>query len=162
MKSRKIFLWGWVFVLAFSIASMSCKSRSKSASFDSAPAILSDIDTQKIGQETGVTFKILKTEELGYSVIQKYFWVLLKEKAPSPKLEELASRLIKDTIARKPNTFHGFTIHFIDESRFSGSIENSKCFAKANYLPRGDWEMLGRVPIDDYKEYKLVCSILIQ
>jgi len=38
------------------------------------------------------------------------------------------------------------------------SIENSKCFARANFLPEASWIKVGRTPIDDYNDYKLILT----
>jgi len=62
-------------------------------------------------------------------------------------------------IAVKPKRYHSFTFHFSSsEDNPSGTKEN-KCYAKATYLPEGDWQKVGRVPIDGYSAYKLACIV---
>jgi hypothetical protein len=41
------------------------------------------------------------------------------------------------------------------EDELGASVERSRCFARANFLPQGGWVKVGRVPIDDYKDYAL-------
>lgn len=137
----------------------SCKSHETAkASFDAFLSQPSEIDVNKISTATSIQFKIIKTEEIGFFPKQKFFWIITKDILTLPKLETLASAIIAETIKRRPQTYHGFTIHFICEAGFGGTLENSKCFAKATYSPDGVVEKIGRVPIDDYKGYKLICT----
>ena len=84
----------------------------------------------------------------------------MPERADREKIEGLASALIKETIAANPATFYSFTIHFFCEPELAKTIEASRAFAHATFLPGGDWAKVGRVPIDDYKDYVLNCVFL--
>lgn len=114
-----------------------------------------DIDIQKISNQVGLAFKILKTDARGYMPTHKYYWICLPEKADRPKIESLARAVIDETIAKHPEAYHSFVIHFFYEPEMKGSPENSKAFAQALFLPDGDWLKVGRVPIDGYKSYRL-------
>ncbi len=109
---------------------------------------------------TGVQFKILKTKAIGDMPLHKFYWVSLKKKVSSQKVKDLADSIIKEIIAGKPKTYHSFTIHFFWEDELGERVEKSKSFARANFLPEGDWAKVGRVPIDDYKDYKLAYTSL--
>jgi hypothetical protein len=39
-------------------------------------------------------------------------------------------------------------------------MDKSREFAKANFLPEGSAEKTGRIPIDNYKNYKLVLKFM--
>jgi hypothetical protein len=148
-----------VLIIGCCAALSSCKGEdAQKHSFEAVPQGVSDIDVKKVSTASGILFKIIKTEDIGFSPKQKFFWVLTKETPAVQKTEELASVIIKETINLKPQTYDGFTIHFIDEAGFGGTPENSKCFAKATYFPEGSIEKIGRMPIDEYKEYKLICT----
>ena len=114
-----------------------------------------DIDVQKISNQLGFTFKLLKTDARGDTPKHKYYWICLKEKTDRQKIEALARAVIDETIAKYPETFHSFVIHFFSEPEIHGSPENSKAFAQTLFLPDGDWLKVGRVPIDGYKSYRL-------
>lgn len=90
----------------------------------------------------------------------KFFWVSLKSKLNKKQIETLAESIIKETIAKKPNTYHSFTIHFFWEKELGETLEKSPCFARATFLPEGSWQKVGRVPLDDYQSYRLTCSFL--
>ena len=139
------------------IFSMSCKKFSENPLLQKNPLVGVEIDIQKIENLTGVQFKILKMETIGYMPLHKFYWVCLKKKANSQMVEELADSIIKETIAKKPKTYHSFTIHFFWEDELGERVEQSKSFARANFLPEGDWTKVGRAPIDDYK---LTCIFL--
>lgn len=155
---------GTIFVLisfTFIIFSSSCKKEpEKEAIFKTAPLVGAEIDTQKIIILTGVQFKILKTETVGYMPLHKFYWVCLPKKVNSQKVKELSDAITKEIIARKPKTYHSFTIHFFWEDELADCVERSKSFARANFLPEGSWLKVGRVPIDDYEDYKLTLTSL--
>ena len=151
----------FTFIILFIIFSFSCKKESQTkAGLEKAFITEAEIDVQKIESLTGIQCKILKIETIGYMPINKFYWVCLGEKISSVKVEDLAEAIIKETIAKKPNTFHSFTIHFFCESELAETLERSRCFARAKFLPEGDPLKVGRVPIEDYKSYKLVLTIL--
>jgi len=145
----------------FIIFSLSCKKEpSENPLLQTAQFVGVEIDVQKIENLRGVQFKILKTETIGYMPLHKFYWVCLKKKVNNQRVEELADSIIKETIAKKPKTYHSFTIHFFWEDELAASIERSRSFARANFLPEGDWTKVGRVLLDDYKDYELTCTFL--
>jgi c-di-AMP phosphodiesterase-like protein len=152
-----------LFLISFTfiIFSLSCKKElEKEAIFKAIQLVEAEIDTKKIINLTGVQFKILKTETIGYIPLHKFYWVCLKKKVNSQRVEELADSIIKEIIIKKPKTYHSFTIHFFLEDELGASVESSRCFASANFLPQGGWVKVGRVPIDDYKDYSLTYTFL--
>lgn len=118
------------------------------------------LNGDKIQEELSIAFKIIKTETLGYATLHKFYWVSLAEKVPAEKIEILARRLIEETIARQPAAFHSFTLHFFWERELGDRPETSPAFARATYLPFGDWQQVGRVPIDNYKNYQLTIAYI--
>lgn len=139
----------------------SCKKESsKEATVEIPPLVGAEIDAQNIETLTGVPFKILKTETIGYKPLHKFYWISIQEKVSSQKVEELAHTIIKETIARKPKTFHSFTIHLFWEDQLADTVEKSEPFARATFLPEGGWLKVGRDPIDDYGNYKLSCNFI--
>lgn len=149
-----------LFIIVFSSAS-SCKKEPSRTSGPEVPILPGvDIDVEKIQNQTGIPFRILKTETVGYMPLHKFYWVSLKEKVSEEKVEILAQALIKETIAMKPETFHSFSIHFFWEDELEETVEKSTCFARATFLPGGSWLKVGREPIEDYKNYQLTCTFL--
>ena len=152
--------WGIIFSILLIVFSQSCKKEpSEKSPLLAKPSAITEIDIEKIKTQTGIQFKILKTETIGFMPIHKFYWVSIAEKPSQSKIKELASAIIKETIAKKPGVFHSYTIHFFLEAELAESIEKSKSYAQATFLPEGSWLQVGRVPIDDYKEYRLVCTI---
>jgi len=92
--------------------------------------------------------------------LHKFYWVCLPKKVSTQKVQELADSIIKETIAKKPKAYHSFTVHFFWEDELGECVEKSRSFARANSLPEGDWTKVGRVPIDDYKDYELTYTPL--
>ncbi len=147
-----------IFLIIFTaiIFSSSCKKEPlQKTMLQTAQLPGTEIDIHKIENMTDVQFKILKTETIGYMPLNKFYWICLPKKVSSQKIKELADSIIKETIAKKPKTYHSFTIHFFCEDELAESVERSKSFARANYLPEGSWLKVGRVSVDDYKDYKL-------
>ena len=148
-----------IIIFIFIIFSLSCKKESsEKPMLETSPLVVAEIDIQKIESLINVQFKILKTETVGYEPLHKFYWVSLQEKINNQNVRELANAFIKETIARKPRTYHSFTIHFFLKDELTDCVEKSKCFAHANFLPEGGWVKVGRLPIDDYKSYKLTLS----
>jgi hypothetical protein len=145
-------------LLFLMIVQSSCeKTPVEKTTFNSVEQRVTEIDATKVELTTSIPRKILKTEDIGYVPKAKFFWVLLKERADRQKLEEIASGIIEETVAKKGKIYHSFTFHFFDETGFVGSPERSKAFAKINFFPDGSQDKVGRVPIDDYKNYQFVC-----
>ncbi len=145
---------------SFIIFSFSCKKSSEKPMLLAAQLPETEIDIQKIENLTGVQFKILKTETIGYMPLHRFYWVCLPKRVSNQKVNELADSIIKEIITKKPSTYHSFTVHFFWEDELGECVEKSKSFARANFLPEGDWTKVGRVPLDDYKDYALSCTFL--
>ena len=155
---------GTIFILIifiFIIFSLSCnKEPSEKSLLQTAPMVGAEIDTQKIINLTGIQFKILKTETVGYEPLHRFYWVCLPKKVNNQKVNELSDAIIKEIIVRKPKTYHSVTIHFFQEDELAECVESSRSFARANFLPEGGWVKVGRASIDDYKSYRIICTIL--
>jgi len=152
-----------LFLISFTfiIFSLSCKKEpSEKSMLQTVQLAGVEIDIQKIENLTDVQFKILKIETIGYIPLHKFYWVCLKKKVNNQRVKELADSIIKEIIIKKPKTYHSFTIHFFLEDELGASVESSRCFASANFLPQGGWVKVGRVPIDDYKDYSLTYTFL--
>jgi hypothetical protein len=124
-----------------------------------AKSAVSEIDPEKIATAVGISFRVLKTETVSQSTRNKFYWVCIGDKVASPKIEELAMAIIRETIAARPQTYHSFTVHFIRECDLKETPESSATFARATYLPEGGWQKVGRASIEDYKEYRLQLTL---
>ncbi len=152
-----------LFLISFTaiIFSLSCKKApSEKTMLATAQLPETEINIHKIENLTSVQFKVLKTETIGYVPLHRFYWVCLPKKVSDQKVRELADSIIKEIIAKKPKTYHSFTVHFFCEDELAESVEKSKAFAHANFLPEGDWTKVGRTPLDDYKDYELTCTFL--
>lgn len=123
-----------------------------------AKSAASEIDPEKIAAVVGVRFRVLKTEALGQTTRNKFYWISLGDKVADPKLEELAMAIVHATIAARPQTYHSFAVHFFLESGLKETCEASTAFARATYLPEGIWVKVGRASIEDYKDYRLTLT----
>jgi len=123
-----------------------------------------EVDQQKISGELGLNFRILKTESVGSSLVHKFFWVALPDMPSQEDLRLLADAIIKSVIAKKPRVYHSFTIHFFMEFFMEKDIQagvlEGKRFAYANFLPEGSWLKVGRIPVDNYKDYRLLVTMI--
>jgi hypothetical protein len=111
---------------------------------------------------TGIRFRIIKTQVLGSAPIHKFLWVCVPDQTPREKVEELVREIIEATIEKYPNTYHSFTAHLFYESELTGKPEDCRPFAKATFLPEGDWSKVGRAPIDDYKNFQLALEFRVK
>lgn len=127
-----------------------------------AQVAASEINTQDITARTGIRFRIIKTKALGSAPIHKFLWVCVPGQTPQEKVEELVREIIKATIEKYPNTYHSFTAHLFYENELTGKPEDCRPFAKATFLPEGDWSKAGRVPIDDYKNYQFALEFTVK
>jgi len=160
MKKRKyIYIFINLYFIFILSISLSCKKEAPGeAKVETAPIVAAEIDVKQIEDLTGVKFKILKTKSIGYMPLHKFYWCGLNEKISHQRLNELAYEIVKETIASKLKTYHSFTIHFFLLDKLEEDLEKSECCARATFLPEGSWLKIGRVPIDDYKSYKLNCT----
>lgn len=122
-------------------------------------SVASEIDAEKIAKAVGVGFQVMKTETIGQTTRNKFYWVCVGDKVERPKIDELAMAVIRETIAARPQTYHSFTVHFIREGDWKESQESSEAFIRATYLPEGKWQKVGRTSIEDYKEYRLQLTL---
>ncbi|MFW6124467.1 MAG: hypothetical protein ACOC5G_04530 [Acidobacteriota bacterium] len=118
-----------------------------------------EFDVQKIKDSTGMSFEIVKTKNVGYDPLNKFYWVSVEEKLAEEDLRILAQEIIDTAVQSKPQTYHSFTIHFMCRDESQESKQRLKAFAKATFLPEGSWTKVGRVPINDYKDYELTCTM---
>lgn len=119
-----------------------------------------EIDPAKITAAVGVPFQVLKTEALGRTTRNKFFWICLEERPTPSKLEELAMMIVSETIAARPATYHSFTLHFFLKNGLRKVVEESTPFARATYLPEGSLIKVGRASIEDYGDYRLTLTWL--
>ena len=119
----------------------------------------SEINEAKVSELTGVPLKILKTESIGYSIINRFYWVRVEGRPAKDKLLEIAKAAIDQVIAEKPAAYHSFTLHFVSSLDMKSGEETKVSYAKATFLPEGDWQKVGRMPIDGYGTYLLECTV---
>ena len=119
-----------------------------------------EIDVQKIAKISGIPFFLIKAQTEGYKPKHRFYWVCVEEKIPQEDMESLADAIIKHVIDEKLSTYHSFTLHFFCRENLRSIPEDSHRFAYANFLPDGSWLNVGRVPIDGYDRYRLVCTYL--
>jgi hypothetical protein len=115
----------------------------------------SEIDTQPIATQTGVPFSILKTASKGGDIRQKFLWVSFDGNPGKDRVEVVVKNILDALIAKYPRTFHAFTLHLFYKNNLGSIPEDSPTFARATFLPDGDRTKVGRVPIDDYRAYRL-------
>jgi len=148
-------------ILILIIFILSCRKEAQQAPKKELEEIVGvEINVKKIENITGVEFRILKTQSIGYIPLHKFYWCCLREKINPHKLEELANAVIKEAIASELKTYHSFTIQFFLEEKLKDTLEKSECCARASFLPEGSWLKVGRIPINDYKNYKLTLTFL--
>ena len=157
MNKRTIIVF---FIFLFFLASCQRKESQESLKKAAESPGKIEVNVERIEEMTGISCRILKSETLGYMPLHKFFWVSVPEKLDRGKIESLAMAIINETIHSRPRTYHSFTIHFFLEEELGPKVETSESFARATFLPEGDWAKVGRVPIDDYKNYQLTCHFL--
>ena len=135
-----------------------CESREKSLPAEVVQLAETSINIEEISTNTGITFEVLKSVDVGSQYVYKFFWICYESDLTEEKIKLLAESIINDTISRKPRTYHAFKIHFFRKCDVKEKLEDSMSIATACFLPEGDWTKVGRVPIDDYAEYSLVCT----
>lgn len=107
----------------------------------------------------GVSVKVLKTDSIGYSPINRFYWIRVQGRPVKAKLLEVSKAILDEIIAAKPRVYHSFILHFISSDDYRPGAAVLNCFAKATFLPEGDWQKVGRDPIDGYGNYKLDCVV---
>ena len=123
-----------------------------------AHLVESELDPNKVMDAIGIPFAILKTNSFGKKTLHKFYCISTSERLEDQRVRNLSDALIKEIISAKPESFHTLTFHFILGEELKKTVESSSCYARVSFLPHGKWEKAGRVPIDDYKDYSLICS----
>lgn len=123
-----------------------------------ASSTYSEIDTKAIADKTGVRFRVVKADSQGSDVRYKYFWICFADGTDRAGVEGVVKNVLDDLIAKYPAIYHSFTFHLFYQKDMKDTCENSHPFAEAAFLPGGDRAMVGRIPIDDYKDYRLSFS----
>ncbi|MCG2814703.1 MAG: hypothetical protein L6425_02015 [Candidatus Aminicenantes bacterium] len=145
-------------VMGFFLFFSACESIEKSLPFEGDQLAKTSINIEEISTNTGITFEVLKSVDVGSQHVYKFFWICYDSDLTEEKIKLLAESIINDTISRKPRTYHAFKIHFFRKCDVEEKLEDSISIATACFLPEGDWTKVGRVPIDNYTEYSLVCT----
>ena len=127
-------------------------------SLEMSPSIAAEIDIQQIESSTDLQFFILKTETIGYMPRHRFYWICLDKEAGHQKIKDLAQAIVNEAIANNPKTYHSIMIHFFLKSELGETVENSKSFAQATYLPEGNRQKIRRIPVENYDNYKLTCT----
>ncbi len=118
-----------------------------------------EIDVQKIETSLKIPFRVLKADTVGYTPLNRFYWICLPEEVSNEEIQSLAQAVIDEIIEKKPDTYHSITIHFFLEADIAQKgISNDNRLACATFLPKGSWLKVGRVPIDGYKHYQLNCD----
>lgn len=141
------------------VIGLSCKKEpEKQISLEMSPSIAAEIDIQQIENSTGIQFFILKSQTVGYMPRHRFFWVCVENEINRQKTEELAQAIITETISSHPQTYHSFMLHFFLKRELRETVENSKSYAQATYLPEGSRQKIRRIAVDNYDNYKLTCT----
>jgi len=153
---------GWLFIGGVVLGIMLSAACNKSGEGPAQPAtatIISEIDDASVSTASSVKVKVLKTETIGVSPINRFYWIRVDGRPIKEKLLEIAKIALDQVIAAKPKLYHSFTFHFISTEDIRPGAEMGKCYAKATFLPEDDWQKVGRVPIDGYGSYILNCTV---
>jgi len=124
-----------------------------------AAAVISEIDEASVSAGSGVKVKVLKTETIGVSPVNRFYWIRVEGRPMKEKLLEISKTALDQIIAVKPKLYHSLTFHFISSEDIQPGAETKNSYARATFLPEGDWSKIGRVPIDGYESYKLDCVV---
>jgi len=145
-----------------SLVAVSCGRGNPSSAAASSTVVEPAIDEAKVANLTSVPIKVLKAESIGSSVINRFYWIRVQGYPAEDKLLDIAKAAIDGVIAANPNLYSSFTIHFASAEDILPGNEMKKCYANATFLPYGDWQKVGREPIDRYVNYQLTCSVVGQ
>ncbi len=156
MKLNVLFITWGVTVGLFIVG---CSKSGQAPESSSSALAVSEIDEAKVTALTGEPIKILKTDSIGFPTINRFYWIRVQGHPIKAKLEDISKTILDQVIAAKPNVYYSFTLHFISSEDIRPGAELKKCFAKATFLPEGNWQKVGRDPIDSYGNYKLDCII---
>jgi hypothetical protein len=157
MKGNAFLLGG---LIAVGLVFVACNKSGPAPESSASALVVSEIDEAKVTSLTGVPVKVLKTDSIGFQTINRFYWIRVQGRPNKAKLEEISKAVLDEVIAAKPKVYHSFTLHFISSEDIRPGAEMKRCFAKATFLPEGDWQKVGRDPIDGYGNYKLDCIIV--
>ena len=147
------------FIFTLSVFTLSCKKDSEEQISPGIPPLaVSEIDVQQIENSTGLQFSILKTQTVGYMPCHRFYWISLDKQAGPQQIENLAQAIVNEAITNTPKTYHSFMIHFFLKGELGETVENSKSFAQATYLPDGDRQNIRRIPVENYDNYIITCT----
>lgn len=152
-----MFLLGVVMAIGLVVAA--CNKSGPAPDSSTSALVVSEIDEAKVSTLTGVPIKVLKTASIGFPTMNRFYWIQVQGRPVRAKLEEISRAVLDEVIVAKPKVYYSFTLHFVSSEDVRPGAETEKSFAKATFLPEGDWQKVGRDPIDGYKNYKLNCII---
>jgi hypothetical protein len=153
IKGRPYFLFYLIVILIF--AQFSCKKELQIAVTTAKTNVIFN-DIENI---TGIKFNILQTKSLGYRIRHEFYWIYLPEDVNNKKIEKLANAII-EKLTSKRYSIHTYTLHFFHEDGPTEKRNNLKYLARAHFLPEGNWQKVGRIPVDNYEQYKLIISFI--
>jgi hypothetical protein len=159
MKGHVFILGG---IIAITLVFPACKKNGPAPESSASVAVVSEIDEAKVSTLAGVPIKVLKTESIGFSPINRFYWIRVQARPIKAKLLEISKAILDEVIAVKPKLYNSFTLHFISSDDYRPGAAVLNCFAKATFLPGGDWQKVGRDPLDGYGNYKLDCVVTDQ
>ena len=147
----------WFLVCGILIGSLIVPACRKAQDGSTPPAAMaiSEINETAVSEATAVKIRILKAESIGISPVNRFYWIQVEGRPSKDKLLEISRLALDQIIAAHPMLYHSFTFHFAsaDESRGAEDLRNF--YAKTTFLPEGNWQKVGRVPIDGYNAYVL-------
>ena len=155
-----VFLLGGLMAVGFVVSA--CKKNGPAPESSTSAAVVFQIDEAKVSTLTGVPVKVLKAESIGYSPINRFYWIRVQGRPDKAKILEISKACLDEVIAAEPKVYHSFTLHFISSEDIRPGADTKKCYAMATFLPEGNWQKVGRDPIDGYANYKLDCVIAEQ
>ena len=154
---RHVFLVGGLIAVGLIVSA--CKKNGSAPDSSTSAAVVFEIDEAKVSTLAGLPIKVLEAESIGFSPIHRFYWIRVQGRPVKAKLLEISKAILDDVITAKPNVYHSFTVHFVSSDDVRPGAARQRCFAKATFLPEGDWQKVGRDPINGYGNYKLDCVI---
>ena len=109
-------------------------------------AAIAEINEAAVSEATGVKIRVLKTESVGVSPVNRFYWIQVEGRPLRDKLLEISRLALDQIIAAHPKLYHSFTFHFASADESRGAADLKKCYARTTFLPEGDWQKVGRVP----------------
>ena len=156
---KRLKMTSCLFCLLLIIMCVSCTKTSEKGAYATAASLMeTEFSFQKMESLSDVQFRVLKTETFGYKPLHKFYWICLPKKINNQKVVELSKLIVKEIISVQPGIFHSITIHFYHGNEMTKIPDRTRNFARADFLPEGSWQKVGRIPIEDYKSYSLTCT----